>query len=769
MSDVDKLLGLTGRDGHVSVCYQHHADRGTFTADVVAVRDAQAVVDSLPPDMDVWVSSALVDPSRISTGKRGTQRDVRALLWLPTDIDVKPGGMPDWSSAYGLTETLAVALNCEPVLVKSGHGLQPRWITDPTDADWSCDGPDDPRWLDLVALSRRWQRLVQHYAEARGGHVDNVSDLSRVLRAPGTLNYKDPAAPVAVEVEGWGTGDVIGVDDVVRALELTGIPEYPEDRDALGEIVSAAGEWAWSDSTCSYVQAMVFGWATDKPKSGRHPWLVAQATRLAAAHRAGCITEADYDAAVTVLGKAFARIVADPAIDKPRKVTPGEVSDALSWGVAKVETHDNAKVAHELGDHRHAGDDTEPAGLEDVVFTATPELAYIRALARERMVSPWALLGTMLSLVIATTDPTVRIPGFIGTRASLNLGVALASASGGGKSTTMAVAWEALERALSRYRVDQRNPSSGEGILTLFVDTDNKGVQEQIRSRCVSIIDEVATLVGQANRSGSTLMSTLRTALSGGPLDNHGAEKSRRRHLEPHSYRYCIVIGVQRRTAMHFLDDDDAGTPQRFLWMPATDRNADPDAPAAGDNVFANWQMRVHGDTVLYPDHVAGEVREAHAARVRGDGHALDGHAMLTRLKVAAGLALLHGGVVVSEQLWDLSGHVMTVSDRTRDALLDYAQAERVEAAQARGRAAAVTEDAKAEAAVERCVLVIARKVHRSARPMTRAEVKAASGRHRAVWREALDLAVERGLVTAVPIEGQGQTGHTYVPGAVKP
>ena len=408
-------------------------------------------------------------------------------------------------------------------------------------------------------------------------------------------------------------------------------------------------------------------------------------------------------------------------------------------------------------------------GIEDAVFTASPELSYIRALARERMVSPWALLGTMTALAIAATSPEVRVPAFLASKASLNFGVVLASSSGGGKSAAMQVAREELGEAMQRYGVDERNPSSGEGIVTLFVDTDSKGEQQMLRTRCVSMIDEIGTLAAQASRSGSTLMSVLRTAITGGSLGSFAAEKSRRRHLDPHTYRLCMAVGVQPSTAHHFLGDDGAGTPQRFLWMPAQDQVADAHAPQAGPSPFTTWALAQHGPDITYPDGVREQVRQAHAARLRGEGHALDGHAMLTRLKVAAGLALLHRSTIVTAELWRVSGDIMSKSDLTRERLLEHASEQQKAAAIQRGRNAALTDEAKTQAQMERCVLVIARKVAGSSKPVTRRELKDAAGRYRPIWREALALAIERRYVQAVEVEGTGQSGYHYTPGEVTP
>jgi hypothetical protein len=142
---------------------------------------------------------------------------------------------------------------------------------------------------------------------------------------------------------------------------------------------------------------------------------------------------------------------------------------------------------------------------------------------------------------------------------------------------------------------------------------------------------------------------------------------------------------------------------------------------------------------------------------------------MLMRLKLAAGLALLHRSTVVSPELWAVSGCVMQESDRTRERLLQHASEQQRAAAIQRGRNAALTDDAKAQAQVERCVLVIARKVAASREPTTRRELKDAAGRYRSIWRDALALAIERGYVAAIEVEGTGQSGFHYVPGEVTP
>jgi hypothetical protein len=58
-------------------------------------------------------------------------------------------------------------------------------------------------------------------------------------------------------------------------------------------------------------------------------------------------------------------------------------------------------------------------------------------------------------------------------------------------------------------------------------------------------------------------------------------------------------------------------------------------------------------------------VKQARRDNIRGKVEARDGHALLTRLKVAAALAILEGRHTVDDEDWHLSGIVMAVSDAT--------------------------------------------------------------------------------------------------------
>ena len=340
-----ELLDALGRDPDERIAICHGA---SFTAELTTVEKAPDLAER-HADTDVWFSTQPLH-TRVNGTGRGTAADVIGLRELYADLDVKAGGMPGWDAAAAVITDLAELLSVAPVaVVSTGHGLQPHWSIERGDGtDWPDD--TDPRWSAAGALLRRWGRLVNRAAEIRGGQVDNVYDLARVLRAPGTTNRK--AAPKRT----WLTalaGTPVSLDRIRECLTAYGVRELSEDSEQLGETVAAAGSWQWAERTCTYVSLMCGGWPTDTPPNGRHPWLVGQATRLAAAHRHGCITEQDHTAGAAVLAARFRVLLAG---GDTRKETPREVADALQWGVTRVERMTDTKVARELGDHPHPPD-----------------------------------------------------------------------------------------------------------------------------------------------------------------------------------------------------------------------------------------------------------------------------------------------------------------------------------------------------------------------------------------------------------------------------
>lgn len=519
--------------------------------------------------------------------------------------------------------------------------------------------------------------------------------------------------------------------------------------------------------TCAYGDAALTAMQSGAPKTKRHEWYIAAVTRAVELMKAGCLDASAFDALTATLGRI-----------KPEGGT--SPFGCLAWaignttGASECPTHDPVNTW--LNDAADAPD-PEAVAVEDAVFTATPELAWLRDLARARMVSPWALLAACVTRAIACTGPAWRVPAFVGSPASLNFYTALIGSSNSGKTITSSVAAEALPSAV----VDILNPSSGEGLVAMYT-TQERGKPIQTRDRALSIIDEIATLGGQQARSGSTLGSVLRTAWSGAAMSNHAADPTRRRSVAAHTYRFAMVCGVQYDTADILMADEGAGTPQRFLWIPAADPAAVLDHPEpATPGPFERWAPpRFVGPNtdIAYPDHVRPMIREARLQAVKNtdsDRDALHGHMLLVRLKLAAGLAILHGTAEVDDTLWDVSGHILDLSTATLDIVLAHNRKQQTKEAAAKGHAAAIADEVKEE----RKLVQVARRLgayvqrHYEVKKdtMTRNVLRKMLGRDRAWIDEALAKAIALGYVdeNGRPHDQRpAETVTFYIPGKVR-
>lgn len=313
------------------------------------------------------------------------------------------------------------------------------------------------------------------------------------------------------------------------------------------------------------------------------------------------------------------------------------------------------------------------------------QLRKIHQWARARYAAPWAVFGAVLLRVAASTGPEVQLPGLIGGRASLNLMAAFVAPSGGGKGTSDKVsrlAWPTV--------IHEEGMGSGEGIADLFKQSKKEG-EEQV-SRAIISVPEIDTLTGLTQRQGNTVLATLKAAAMGERLGSKGASAATSRMVAPHTYRMCLSVGGQPGHTGVIFGDTTGGTPQRFLWFPTVDPTMPEVAavdPEPLDTALPAW-TRVSTDVVEIQygtDEIARTVIAAHIARQRGDAEALDGHALLTRCKVAAVLAIMHHQSVVSEREWQLSETVMAVSDSTRAWILE--QAKRTEREKKRDKAIA--------------------------------------------------------------------------------
>lgn len=388
---------------------------------------------------------------------------------------------------------------------------------------------------------------------------------------------------------------------------------------------------------------------------------------------------------------------------------------------------------------------------DEEFFSATPQLQTIQQWAHARFAAVWAVFGAVLLRVSATTEPTVQLPGIIGGRASINLLGAFVSPSGGGKGISDKVA-----RLAWPAPIIERPIGSGEGIAATFVPPKKEGVEPI--TRAIISVPEIDTLAGLASRQGSILLAQLKSMAMGEQLGQANASDATTRIIAPHTYRACMGVGAQPAHTGVLFNDTSGGTPQRFLWFMTIDPDMPGDIIDDPDPLDTRLPFWTPGDDGVVeigygPAEIAETVRAAHLARQRGDADALDGHAMLTRCKVAATLAILHHRSVVSDLDWQLSGAVMVQSNRTRDWLV--AESTRVARQKVRERALAraageeVIVDRKLERAKKAVVRWLERHGELAAHEI-RKKVKADLREH---LDSALAELVDTGQILEVPVE----------------
>lgn len=417
-----------------------------------------------------------------------------------------------------------------------------------------------------------------------------------------------------------------------------------------------------------------------------------------------------------------------------------------------------------------------PFDLErDTFWNARPELSHIRDFARARRAAPWAVLGCTLARVIAHVEPFVTLPPIVGGDASLNLFLGLVGPSGGGKGAAESAAKDAFSFAPPTAEpLTEVGIGSGEGIAHTYLrhvpgKGKERGHMEQHTTRALFRAPEVDTLAALKGRQGSTLLPKLRDAWIGDALGFAYADTTRRLDLAPHKYRLCLIVGIQPARASVLLGDADGGTPQRFLWMPTQDHNIPPDRPR--EPASMKWRhprldMSGHGRHRLHVcDDAWRAIDQAAVDRHRGDVEALDGHALLSRLKTAAALGVLNGHADVTADDWQLAGTVMAISDRTRGRILTELTARREQATIARGRSDGLRDSVAAEVRATETAKRVGKTILRR---LTTDWIAGADLRRAIAYRdrdhvdEALDTLVSAGLVDTEDIDPQGTPGARY-------
>lgn len=408
--------------------------------------------------------------------------------------------------------------------------------------------------------------------------------------------------------------------------------------------------------------------------------------------------------------------------------------------------------------------------LTEEFWNSRPSLRHIRQAAHARACCADAVLAAVIARAVCVIPPSVKLPPIVGGEASLNTITSIVSASGGGKTTSVNVARRLIPLEHRSDVVDGVSPGSGEGLIEAWLemvpeeqpDGKVKQVKRQTKKAVFMFLDEGQSLLTLGERSGSTIMPLIRSAWAGEVLSTQNASQETRRRLGDHTYRFGMCMGFQLQYAAELIADGEGGTPQRVVFLNATDPTIPDDAPEWPGPLELPLPADVQGvGTIIEVDEgIAKYIRGRVLARQRGQltVDPLDTHGDLVKLKVAAVLAFLDGGrLAVTEDDWRLAGDIMKRSNLVRAWAIEVANQKRAREQKARNLVAADREVTVADTIETRALKSgarsIAKRTHAGGGIKIGEAHAAVASKHRrlATVPEMIDYAVAEGWVVATP------------------
>lgn len=152
--------------------------------------------DLVAAGQDVYFGLGTCSEKR-PAGKRGDSQTVTGIPGFWLDVDLQSDAhtkhnLPDEATA----RELLAAFPLQPsMIVNSGNGLHVYYLFN---EPWIFENDSDRQ--QAKELSRRFQLTMKAHFAASGYHLDMTADLARILRLPGTFNFKNAAEPKPVEI-----------------------------------------------------------------------------------------------------------------------------------------------------------------------------------------------------------------------------------------------------------------------------------------------------------------------------------------------------------------------------------------------------------------------------------------------------------------------------------------------------------------------------------------------------------------------------------------
>lgn len=119
---------------------------------------------------------------------RGNENDILAITTLYADIDIRSNAHAETALPCSIDEAIEFlnSLLLKPsIIVNSGNGLHAYWLLD---TPFKIQSTKDKEYI--TSIFKGWSKFLGTMAKEHGWKLDNVSDLARVLRVPGSINHK---------------------------------------------------------------------------------------------------------------------------------------------------------------------------------------------------------------------------------------------------------------------------------------------------------------------------------------------------------------------------------------------------------------------------------------------------------------------------------------------------------------------------------------------------------------------------------------------------
>jgi hypothetical protein len=194
--DVESAIGFlslifdVALEGYVNLftVERESGQRRTAWAPIDDLRKLEQPIWDFAIKGDVWFGCA-VRREPLPNGQRGGVADCLGIpgLWLDLDVGGEGHRLEGLFSSYEDARQFVDGYQYSPdIVVRSGYGFQVWWLYDESLSS-----------EDAIPELARWRAYWMNRATTAGIHVDDVWDLPRVMRLPGTFNRKG-SVPIMV-------------------------------------------------------------------------------------------------------------------------------------------------------------------------------------------------------------------------------------------------------------------------------------------------------------------------------------------------------------------------------------------------------------------------------------------------------------------------------------------------------------------------------------------------------------------------------------------